>query len=300
MSSQETTYVTRRPLGRPGLVLAAVFWLSLTAAPPARADDGGLLGDTAQVVGGTAEQALDPVLETVQPTAPQPLQEAVEPAVPQIVEPVTTQVDQTVEAVVRDAEQTVKATVRVAEQAVEPVVRVAEPTSRQAEEPAVKAVDPAAGSARTPAPPAPGIAATTTAGGADGVSVPGAAQPVPAGTQDRGDERLPPGAEDRPAIADLAPRAMGASAVLHVPHGGDAVRDGDDPRPDQRLWTLTNRLMHLWAAPNGVDAGLPGDGGGSSRAPGIFDPIPMLLGLLLGFLSLVLARRGVARPSRQG
>ena len=27
MSSQETTYVARRPLGRPGLVLAAVFWL---------------------------------------------------------------------------------------------------------------------------------------------------------------------------------------------------------------------------------------------------------------------------------
>src|SRR5688500_5899318 len=131
------------------VVLGSVIWLSVSAAPAARADDGGLLGDTAEVVGGAAQVA-DHVVQAVQSTAPQPLPQPEGPVVPPLA-PVTTEVVDQVAAVEREAEQAVAATVRDAEQAVQPVVRVVESAGRRADEPAAQAVEPTASRTHTPA-----------------------------------------------------------------------------------------------------------------------------------------------------
>ena len=68
------------------IVLGTVLWLSVSATPAARADDG-LLGDAAQVVGDAVE-VVDPIEQTVQSTTPQPVPQPEEPVVPPTLTPV--------------------------------------------------------------------------------------------------------------------------------------------------------------------------------------------------------------------
>ena len=266
------------------VVLGAVLWLSFSAAPAARADDGGLLGDAGQVVGDAGAVA-DSVVQTVPSTTPPPLSQPVEAVVPPPLAPVTNEVVDHVAAVEEEAEQ-----------AVEPVVRIVEPTDPRAGGPAEEAVHPAVPPSRTRAAPGTAAVAASPSSPAPDVSLDDGPAPVAAGAQGPGDAQRPRRTAQRASAVDTARRP--AAAPRHI------VRVGDDHHPDQQqLWTLTNQLMHMWAgvrAPTGVDAGLAGDEDPGSRAPAGFDVVPLLWGLVLGIAALVLARRGgpTARPSR--
>ena len=276
------------------IVLGAVLWLSVSAAPAARADDG-LLGDATQVVGDAVE-VVDPIEQTVQSTTPQPVLQPEEPVVPPTLAPVTNEVVDHVATVEQEAGRAVEATVRLAEQAGQPVVRIAETTGRPADEPPAEAVDPAVPSPPTPAGTETAVLPGTPSGPADDVPAGEGAQPV--------SEAAPgPGGAQRSAQRRfaIAPIRSAMAAPRHI------LRVEDDPPSDQELWTLTNQLMHMWAGdrpPNGVDAGLVGENPGP-RASVAFDIVPLLYGLVLGVVAMVLARRGrqagtvvTARPSR--
>jgi hypothetical protein len=180
------------------------------------------------------------------------VQEAVEPAVSQVVEPVVSR-----------AEQTVTAAVKNPEQATQPVAEVVKPEVRRAEEPVQEPEAEAAVRVVTAAPQAP-VANGPTGSHAVDASGHKGTRPVNAATREPRDDRRP-------------------SAAAH--------------RADQELWSLTNALMQMWArdnVPGSVNAGLPGDAGISARALGTLPMAPLLLGLLMGCLSLVHARRLLA------
>lgn len=274
MTNQTVPQAVGRSLGRGAVLAAAVTALSLSGGPAAHADDGGLLDGGTQIVGEAGEQVVEPVVQTVEPVVPPPVQQPVEAAVEQVVAPA-----------VAEAEQTVEATVRVVEQAAEPVVAAVEPVTPAPAEPTLAAVP---GGAQAPAAPrAPVLGGPSTGGIAD--------QSVPAGAPHVTAQRTSSGGQDRSDAAagtdlvDLAPRAMARPTIL--------VQDPEpnDPSEDERIRALTNALMHMWAgeeAPGAVDAGLAGREATdllARAAPS--GPITLLLGLLLGSLSLVLARR---------
>ena len=266
------------------ILLGAVLWLSVGAAPAAHAGDDGLLGDTAHVVGDAVE-TVDPVVQSVQPLAPQPMQP--EPVVPPTLTPLTTEVVEHAAAAEREVERAAEATVRLAEQAVQPVVRITEPTDRRADEPAAEEVDPAGPPSATPAALETATTSGTPGSPADDVLIGDGAQPVPAASHGPGDAQRPRRSAQRLFVMDTA--RIPLAAPPHI------ARIADDRRRDQRLWTLTNQLMHMWAgdrAPNGVHAGLVGDETPGSRVSGAFDIAPLLSGLALGVAAMVLARRG--------
>lgn len=282
MTNQKLSDAVGHSCRRVGVLAAATILLSLSGGPAAHADDGGLLGDAVDLVGETGDQVVEPVVQTVESAAPQPVQEVVEP------------VQQAVEPAVAAAEQVVEETVRVVEPATEPVVRVAKPAPPPAAEPVEDAV---AEEAPTPAPappraPAVGGAGTSHPGdgsGPDPAAHVSTAQQVPNDDQHRSD------AADGTDFADLAPRAMARPTIL--------LQDPEveDPVVDEELRSLVNALMQMWAGPGAVDAGLAGREAPDAQMLGpTSGMVPVLLGLLLGTLSLsirrVLVRHSGDRP----
>ncbi len=265
-----------RLLARACVLMLTIVGLLLSGVPASHADGDGLLEDTVNVVGATAEQVVEPAAPVTQP-----VQQPVEQAVESVVEPVVAPVEQTVEAVVRTVEETAQPVVKAAE----PVVRTVEPAVDRAGETGAKAVEPVVESAPAPVAPHAPVKGDPNVSPTGGVSDQGGAQPD-AGAKGSRHERRHANTAVRTLRTDLAPRAVGGVVIARNPGSGS----GQGQAEDEALWALTNELMHLWAAdpaPNAVNSGLPGGGMGALtlwRAP-------LLLGLLLGFLSLVLSRR---------
>ena len=278
MINQWISVGMHRLLTRACVVGLAVVGLLLYGVPASHADGDGLLEDVTQVVGATAEQVVEPAAPVTQPVQ-QPVQQVVE----SVVQPVVAPAEQTVEAVVRTVEETAQPVVKAAE----PVVKTVEPAVHRAGETGAKAVEPVVESAPAPVAPHAPVAAAPNGSSTGGVSAQGGAQPDAGAKGSRHEQRHADTAV-RTLRTDLAPRAVGGVVIARNPGSGSG--SGPDQAEDEALWALTNELMHLWAAdpaPNAVNSGLPGGGMGALtlwRAP-------LLLGLLLGFLSLVLSRR---------
>lgn len=188
MINQRVSPGTSRLLGRAGVLVGAALWFSLSSSPASHADEDGLLAEAAHIVEAAPGLAVEPVVEAVEPAAPQ----AVEPAAP------------------------------AAEQAVQPVVRVVEPVARQTVESAVKVVTSA------PAPVASQVPIIGSSNGSHTVALSNqiAAQHVNAGVKATADKQRQRETADRAYPIDLAPRAMGESRMLR--HFGSDDEQGTD------------------------------------------------------------------------